>query len=105
MTPPDAMSWGEAVRVIERELDGWEDGSAPYNRLRSALAAIQSHRVQADARVKALEVAGRDVIVAFEELDKHRGAIDIMPRAKCQQSMCGLKAALSAAANNDGAQG
>lgn len=54
MTPPDAMSWDEAVAVLEAATPEIV-GRAERAEHKRALAAIQSHRVQADLMANALK--------------------------------------------------
>lgn len=57
MTPPDAMSWDEAVSLVNDAVVSLRnfDQRGTAHDLQLALAAIQSHRVQAEARVAELE--------------------------------------------------
>lgn len=123
MTPPDAMSWDEAVRVMRlyRDMLIEEGYSDLADEATAALAAIQSHRVQAEARVAELEAQLDDVI---EYVDAYQDAETAMDEFGEESNKPPMKAArkrvliavakfrviaeertrtaLAAAANNDG---
>lgn len=75
MTPPDAMSWGEAVAVLEAATPEIV-GRAERAEHKRALAAIQSHRVQAEARVAELEAQLDDVIEYVDAYQDAETAMD-----------------------------
>lgn len=102
MTPPDAMSWEEAVRGIDAaaamlDWDGYETASRKLSR---ALAAIQSHRVQAEAdarRYRWLRTPPNNLhpnVYVIGSLLMREEYLD-----------AAIDTALAAAANNDGAKG
>ena len=104
MTPPDAMSWGEAVAVLEAATPEIV-GRAERAEHKRALAAIQSHRVQAEDAHKGALAA----LVASVSL-LERGGKKAAPSNHMFQMMIAdykkaidiSRAALAAAANNDG---
>lgn len=102
MTPPDAMSWDEALlfvqaRVVEAIPFG-DRQMIDYARL--ALAAIQSHRVQAEADARRYRWL-RDV--AGDDWEVRRDLSDFTSELLYSEHLdTAIDAALAAAANNDG---
>lgn len=112
MTPPDAMSWDEAVNILEREfIDAnayrWSDDNTHSDECRrreemskTALAAIQSHRVQAEADARRYRWL-RDV--AGDDWEVRRDLSDFTSELLYSEHLdTAIDAALAAAANNDG---
>lgn len=112
MTPPDAMSWDEAVRVLGEALVAADNGRVAsvygstdgINERRlteqRALAAIQSHRVQAEADARRYRWL-RDV--AGDDWEVRRDLSDFTSELLYSEHLdTAIDAALAAAANNDG---
>lgn len=105
MTPPDAMSWDEAVRGIDAaaamlDWDGYETASRKLSR---ALAAIQSHRVQAEAdAVDAARYRRMRHMNYLHEVDTCNVKKGSSMQDVYANFDASLDAALAAAANNDG---
>lgn len=112
MTPPDAMSWNEAVAALEEAIhSACNDDDFTLRDLldaRKALAAIQSHRVQAEALADAAEAAvERSVRVLGRGDPKRLTAEGEEVRDRLEAAVAAYRntdAALAAATNNDGGE-